>query len=65
MGCQPTGGKTPRAFCLDPGGRWLLAANQHTHDITRFRINPSSGALGPAGAPVPVRAPVCVKLAPG
>ena len=64
LGCQPTGGKTPRSFCLDPGGRWLLAANQHTHDITCFRIDQSTGALSPVGSPLSVPAPVCLKLAP-
>jgi 6-phosphogluconolactonase len=64
LGHQPTGGRTPRSFCIDPAGRWLLAANQHTHDIHCFRIDPA-GTLRPTGAPVSVRSPVCLKLVPG
>ena len=31
----PTEGRTPRAFCLDPGGVFLLAANQDSDTIVR------------------------------
>jgi 6-phosphogluconolactonase len=64
LGHQPTGGRWPRSFCLDPGGRWLIAANQHSHDLACFRIDPGSGALLPSGALVHVLSPVCLKLAP-
>ncbi len=62
IGVHPTGGKWPRSFCLDPEGRWLLAANQHTHDVACFRIDPSSGLLHPTGPFLKVPAPTCLKL---
>lgn len=57
----PTLGKTPRHFTLDPSGKFLLAANQDSSDITIFKVHPNTGQLTPAGKPVkdaPV--PVCI-----
>jgi len=54
-------GKTPRDFTLDPSGKYLLAANQDSSDITIFKVHPNTGQLTPVGQPVkdaPV--PVCV-----
>jgi 6-phosphogluconolactonase len=64
IGHRPTGGKWPRSFCVDPEGRWLLVANQHTHDVACFRIDPSTGALEPTGPLVKVPAPTCLVLVP-
>ena len=36
--CQPSGGKTPRNFALDRTGRYLLAENQDSDNITVFAI---------------------------
>jgi 6-phosphogluconolactonase len=55
-----TGGKTPRSFCLDPAGRFLLAANQESGDMTMFRINPESGVLESTDQRVAVADSVCV-----
>ncbi len=41
----PTGGSWPRNFGIDPEGRSLLVANQHTDDVVVFSIDPASGAL--------------------
>jgi 6-phosphogluconolactonase len=54
-------GKTPRNFTLDPTGKYLLAANQDSSDITIFKVHPNTGQLTPVGQPVkdaPV--PVCI-----
>ena len=55
---EPTRGKTPRGFGMDPTGRWLIAANQNTSTIGLFSIDQTTGALSPVGdlfdVPVPV-----------
>jgi 6-phosphogluconolactonase len=55
---EPTRGKTPRSFAIDPTGRWLIAANQNTGDLSVFSLDQTTGALSPVGelskAPVPV-----------
>lgn len=61
---QPTGGKTPRNFCIDPTGQWLLAAHQSSDSIAVFRINQGAGALGPTGQKIVVGAPVCLQFVP-
>jgi 6-phosphogluconolactonase len=57
----PVMGKTPRDFTLDPTGKFLLAANQDSNDITIFKVHPNSGQLTPVGQPVKdAPSPVCV-----
>jgi 6-phosphogluconolactonase len=55
-----TRGRTPRSFAIDPTGRWLIAANQATSTLAVFRIDPSTGALEPAGPLASVPTPVSV-----
>ena len=59
---EPTGGKTPRNFGLDPSGKFLLAANQSTNDVFVFRIDANTGELSPTGHSLKVPKPVCVKF---
>jgi len=63
-GHQSTLGKTPRCFGIDPTGVWLVAANQGSDNVVAFRIDAETGGLKPAGAPVMVGSPVCVKFMP-
>ena len=58
-----TGGREPRNFAIDPSGTFLLAANQNSHTIVTFRIDPKSGELSSTGAETVVSMPVCVKFA--
>ncbi len=60
----PTGGRTPRNFALDPSGRHLLAANQDSHTITVFAVDPATGQLTATGHAARVPAPVCVRFLP-
>jgi 6-phosphogluconolactonase len=62
IGHQPTGGKTPRNFLVDPRGEFIFVANQDSDSITLFRINPKTGRLVAVGKPVKVPSPVCLKL---
>ena len=59
----PSGGKTPRFFCLDPTGRFLLACNQDTGNICVFAIDPSTGRLTPTEHGIDVPKPVCIVFA--
>ncbi|HTV21763.1 MAG TPA: lactonase family protein [Polyangiaceae bacterium] len=45
IGHEPTRGRTPRNFALDPEGRILIAGNQDSSDVALFRIDPGSGRL--------------------
>jgi 6-phosphogluconolactonase len=64
LGHQPTQGKSPRSFGIDPTGTWLVAANQGADNVVVFRIDPATGQLKATGATANVGAPVCVKFMP-
>lgn len=38
-------GNWPRNFTIDPSGKFLLVANQKSHNISIFNINPTTGTL--------------------
>ena len=44
LGTQPTL-KVPRAFGIDPSGRYLLVAGQEAGELATYRIDPASGRL--------------------
>jgi 6-phosphogluconolactonase len=62
VGHEPTQGKTPRSFGIDPTGSFLLVANQDSDTIVSFRIDPDSGVLQPTGHVTQIPTPVCVKF---
>jgi 6-phosphogluconolactonase len=62
VGHQPTLGKTPRNFAIDPTGQYLLAANQNSDTIAVFKIDRATGKLTPAGSPISVPRPVCIRM---
>ena len=59
-GHTPTGGAKPRFFALDPSGRFLFAANQDSHTITGFRLDPETGEPRPTGVVVRVGSPSAI-----
>ena len=61
VGNYDTGGKTPRNFGLDPGGRFLLAENQGSGTIHVLKIG-RSGKLSATGTVIKVPSPVCVRM---
>ena len=61
VGHQSTMGKTPRNFNFDPGGNFLLVANQGTDEIVIFKIDRSTGLLTDTGKRIKVSKPVCLK----
>jgi 6-phosphogluconolactonase len=38
-------GKTPRDFCLDPSGKWLIVANQDSNELRVFKVLRGGGKL--------------------
>lgn len=60
----PAGGRTPRGFCLDPRGGWLLTANQDTNNVAVFALDPVTGIPAATGQSVPVRSAECVQFLP-
>jgi 6-phosphogluconolactonase len=53
-------GHFPRDFHLTNDGRWLIAVNQHSNNITSFKRNIKDGSLVYTGYSLKVDAPVCV-----
>ncbi len=61
IGHQPTMGKTPRNFSLDPSGNFLLVANQNSDEIVIFRRNKETGWLADTGKRIHISQPVCIR----
>ena len=53
-------GAWPRNFNIDPSGRWLLAAGQHSNTLAVFEINQNTGELTYARQIANLPAPICV-----
>ncbi len=63
VGDQPTEGKTPRNFLIDPKGDFVFVAHQDSDNITIFKRDQKTGKLTYTGQSVKVPAPVCVLMA--
>lgn len=62
VGYQSTLGKTPRNFCIDPSGKYLLAANQNSGTIEIFKRNKMTGLLTFTGNEIKIPEPVCLQM---
>jgi 6-phosphogluconolactonase (cycloisomerase 2 family) len=62
VGVQSTLGTHPRNFIIDPTGRFLLVANQHTNNIVVFKRDANSGLITPAGIEISVPRPSCLQM---
>jgi 6-phosphogluconolactonase (cycloisomerase 2 family) len=60
VGWEPTQGRTPRFFTLDPTGGLLYAANLESHNIVAFRVDRATGKLTPTGVVVETGSPSCI-----
>jgi 6-phosphogluconolactonase len=60
-GSQSSLGRSPRNFSIDPGGNYLLCANQNTDEIVVLSINKNTGMLKDTGERIKVGKPVCLK----
>ena len=62
IGNQPTLGKTPRNFAIEPGGKFLLVANQETGTVVVFKRDIKTGLLTETGITVNVPQPAVLKF---
>jgi 6-phosphogluconolactonase len=56
----PSGGDKPWGFGIDPSGKWLFVANQHSGNVSLFHIDRATGKLDAHGQPVNVPDPTSV-----
>ena len=61
---QPTMGKHPRNFTIDPSGKYLLVANRDTNEIIIFRRDAGTGLLQFTGEKISLSKPVFLALVP-
>jgi 6-phosphogluconolactonase len=62
LGFQTTMGNTPRNFCIDPSGKWLLVANQESDNVVIFKRSLENGMLEFSGTTIEIPNPVCLKF---
>jgi 6-phosphogluconolactonase len=62
LGHEATRGDIPRNFCIAPGGRFLLVANQESNNVVVFKRNIRTGLLTYTGHQVVVPAPSCLRM---
>jgi 6-phosphogluconolactonase len=62
VGHQPTLGRTPRGFAVDPTESYLLVANQDSNTVVTFRVDQDTGMLTATGHVAEVPTPVCLKV---
>lgn len=58
----PAEGEVPRNICLDPTGRWLIAAHQNSATAALFKVDQDSGRLTFTGKKVNVPGSICVRF---
>lgn len=58
----PVEGKIPRNICLDPTGKWLIAAHQDSATAALFKVDQNSGKLTFTGTKVNVPGSICVRF---
>ena len=58
---QPSLGKGPQNLLITPDGQWLLCANMPGNSVVVFQIDPKTGNLKPAGEPVAMPMPSCIR----
>ncbi|TDT40761.1 6-phosphogluconolactonase (cycloisomerase 2 family) [Streptomyces sp. BK208] len=56
------GTRWPRDVALDASDRYVYTANQAGQSVSAFRLDPETGRLAPAAAPLSVPSPSCVIL---
>jgi len=61
---QPTFGKNPRDFAIDPSGNYLVVANQGSDSMFVFKIDQTTGKLRQTGIKIDIGNPVCLKFTP-
>ena len=57
-----TGGRGPRHFEIDPTGKWLLTANQHSGNLTLFAVDVQNHTLEQVWNSMALNSPTCVRF---
>jgi 6-phosphogluconolactonase len=65
VGVPSCGGAWPRNFALAPGGRFVLAANQHSDAVTVLPVEAGPDALGAPVGQAAVSGAACIQFAAG
>jgi 6-phosphogluconolactonase len=65
LAIPPCGGKGPRNFALAPSGRFLLAANQYSDEVSVLPVLAGAAELGAPCARAAVTRPACVQFVAG
>ncbi len=60
IGHISSGGKSTRSIKASPNDRWLLIANQSSHQVKLFSIDPDSGRLRDTSQALDIKNPTCV-----
>lgn len=60
LGHYPIGGRTPRAFSIDPTGRYVILGNQDTDQLVVCGIEPDGRLATVCRTPFP--SPVCIRF---
>lgn len=63
MGWESSGGQKPRFFAIGPDATRLYAANEDSHTIVEFAIDPGSGKLAATGQAIETGSPTCIAFA--
>ena len=64
LGTQPTFGRVPRNFDLDPTATFLIAANQNPGNLIRFRLNAETFWPEPDNFTIDSPSPACIVFRP-
>lgn len=61
---HPTGGRTPRHFCIDPTARFILASNMDSNSVVLLNIDSATGRLSDTNIQLATEAPCCLAFVP-
>jgi 6-phosphogluconolactonase len=56
------GGDWPRNFVIDPSGRYILVGNEHSGNISVFKIDEKRGIPAEPGISYKIKAPACLRF---
>jgi 6-phosphogluconolactonase (cycloisomerase 2 family) len=60
VSCEPSRGRIPRFIGMEPGGRFLYAANEQSDTVVGWRVDGASGRLTATGDVVETPSPVSI-----
>jgi 6-phosphogluconolactonase len=59
---EPTHGRHPRNFNIDPTGRLMIVGNANTDNATFYRIDEATGRLSYTEKETKLPKPICVRF---